>query len=158
MCMYHITLIAVGKLKEHHWQDAWNEYTKRLRPYAKFDIKEIPDTSFNAPSEAKRVKDSEARKIREAIQRGVFCIALDRGGSSYSSERFAELLRQKGEDGDHVTFIIGGALGCAETLLRQAHLRVSLSQLTLPHQLARIVFAEQLYRAMTILHGKRYHY
>lgn len=156
--MYHITLIAVGKLKERHWQDAWNEYVKRLRPYAKFEIKEIVDTPFSAPSEAKRVMDSEARKIREAIPRSAFCIALDRHGSSYSSERFAELLRQKNEDGEHITFIIGGALGCAELLLRQVNLRLSLSQLTLPHQLARIVFAEQLYRAMTILHGKRYHY
>lgn len=156
--MYRITLIAVGKLKERHWQDAWHEYAKRLRPYIKFEIKEVADTSFNSPSEARRVMETEGEKIRKAIPRGVFCIVLDREGSSYSSERFAELVRQKGEDGDHIVFIIGGALGCAESLINQADLTISLSQLTLPHQLARIVFAEQLYRAMSILHGKRYHY
>ncbi|MEK7648520.1 MAG: 23S rRNA (pseudouridine(1915)-N(3))-methyltransferase RlmH [Patescibacteria group bacterium] len=156
--MYSITLIVVGKLKEQQWKSACEEYNKRMRPFSRMEIIELKEESFAKPSEKNRVLGLEGSRIAERIPRDSFVVALDREGTQYSSERLAQAIKQVGEMGDRIVFIIGGPLGLSPAILAKASLRLSLSQLTLPHQLARVVLAEQLYRAMTILHGKQYHY
>lgn len=156
--MYQIKIITVGKLKEGHWKSACEEYFKRMRPFARVEVIEVKEESFIKQSEKKRVLDQESKRIGEHIPRDSFVIALDREATQYSSERLAKAIRQIGEVGELIVFVIGGPLGMSSTLCEKAHLRLSLSQLTLPHQLARVVLMEQLYRAMTIVHGKQYHY
>src|SRR3989338_8502370 len=156
--MYHIRIIAVGTLKEPHWKSACEEYLKRMRPFSRIEIIEVKDSAFTKPSEKNRVLENEGKRIAEHIKRDSFVIALDREGTQYSSERFASVIQQKGEVGDCITFVLGGPLGISKSFLEKTSLRLSFSQLTFPHQLARVVLMEQLYRAMAILHGKQYHY
>ncbi len=156
--MYSITLIVVGKLKEEQWKSACEEYLKRMRPFSRMEIIELKDEPFLKPSEKNRILECEGGRIAGHIPRNSFVIALDREGTQYSSERFAKAIKQIGEVGDHLVFVIGGPLGISPSILKKASLCVSLSQLTFPHQLARVVLMEQLYRAMAILHGKQYHY
>lgn len=156
--MYQIKIITIGKLKEQQWKSACDEYLKRMRPFARVECVEVKEEPFLKQSEKKRVLDQESKRIAEHIPRDSFVIALDREGVQYPSERFAKAIRQIGEVGELIVFVIGGPLGLSSDVCEKAHLRLSLSQLTLPHQLARVVLMEQLYRAMTILHGKQYHY
>lgn len=156
--MYQIKIITVGRLKEQYWKSACDEYLKRMRPFARVEVVEVKEEPFVKQSEKKRVLDQESKRIMEHISRDSFVIALDREGTQYSSERFAKAIRQVGEVGGLIVFVIGGPLGLSPDICEKAHLRLSLSQLTLPHQLARVVLMEQIYRAMTIVHGKQYHY
>lgn len=156
--MYQLRILTVGKLKEEQWKSACDEYLKRMRPFARLEIIETNEEAFAKPTDKQRVMRFEAQHITKHIHRDDFVIALDRQGTQYSSERFARALEQKGEVGERITFVIGGPLGLAPEILTKARLRLSLSQLTFPHQLARVVLMEQLYRAMTIIHGKQYHY
>jgi 23S rRNA (pseudouridine1915-N3)-methyltransferase len=156
--MYHIKLIVIGKLKELYWRDAEKEYIKRLGAYAKFSVYEILEEPFRVVSEKGRVVKKEGEKILKQIPRDAYCIALEIKGRSFSSESFAELVRDKGARGGIIACCIGGALGLSEDVLRRADTRCSFGALTFPHQLVRIVLLEQIYRAMAIIHGKQYHY
>lgn len=156
--MYHIKIIVIGKLKENYWRDAEKEYVKRLCAYAKLSIHEIPEEPFRSSSERVQVLAKEGEKMIKLISKDAYCIALEMKGKSFSSEFFAELLKDAGERGGIVVFCIGGALGLSDKVLNRANMRCSFSALTFPHQLVRIVLLEQIYRAMTILHGKQYHY
>lgn len=156
--MYQIKIIVVGKLKEDYWRDAEKEYVKRLGAYAKMSIHEIPEEPFRSSSERVQVLAKEGDKILKLTPKDAYCIALEIKGKSFSSESFAELLKNTGERGGMIVFCIGGALGLSDEVLKRAHMRCSFSALTFPHQLVRIVLLEQVYRAMTIVHGKQYHY
>lgn len=156
--MYQIKIIVIGKLKEDYWRDAEKEYLKRLGAYAKIFIHEIPEESFRSPSERTHVLAKEGEKMIKLISKDAYCIALEIKGKSFSSESFAELIKNNGERGGMIVFCIGGALGLSDEVLNRANMRCSFSALTFPHQLVRIVLLEQVYRAMTIVHGKQYHY
>lgn len=155
--MRSITLITVGTLKKL-WQDADDEYRKRLRPYAKMNVIEVPEVPFRDSRDAPRVQKHEAEHIVKRIPQDAFTVALDMRGKSLASEQFARVLNDSGEGGRQLAFLIGGPLGLAGDLRDSCNLTLSLGSLTLTHQLARIVLLEQLYRAMTILHNKQYHY
>lgn len=156
--MYQFRFLVVGKFKEDSWRWAWSEYTKRLRPFARCEVVEIKETSFTSLSDHVRVSAEEGEHLLAKLGRKTYTIVLDRGGKELASEQFAEVLKTEGERGTPITFIIGGPVGLSPEVRHQAALQLSLGRLTLPHQLARIVLIEQVYRAMTILHGKRYHY
>jgi len=156
--MYRIKLIAIGKLKEVYWRDAEKEYLKRLGTYTKYSIHEIPEEPFRFPSQRAQILAKEGEKMIKLIPADAHCIALDIKGKSFSSESFAELIQDKGERGGLIVFCIGGALGLSDEVLQRADVRCSFGALTFPHQLVRIVLLEQIYRAMTIVHGKQYHY
>jgi len=147
--MYKLTIIAVGKLKEAYWKDAIAEYKKRLGPFAKVEIIEVPD--------GKSVK-AEGNALRKRSPKDAFVIALDVLGKQHSSENFAKLLKREGEVGREIVFLIGGPHGIDPDLANEAHVKLSLSELTFTHGEARAILFEQLYRAMTILSGKTYHY
>ena len=156
--MYRITILTIGTLKESYWREAMVEYVKRLTPYARLEIKELSETPFRSASDKARVIADEGERIMAQISADAAVILCDVAGRSVSSEEFAPALKVKGESGAHLVFVLGGPLGVSEALQQRAQLRLSLSLLTFTHQLARIVLAEQLYRAMTIIHGKAYHY
>ncbi len=155
-----IRILCVGKLKEKFYQQACDEYAKRLSKYATVEIVEVPDES--APeqlhfAEQQQLLVREAQRLQKQ-SKGDVSIALCIGGVTESSEEFAKRLCAYENSGiSCVQFLIGGSLGLHESLLKASHERLSLSRLTFPHNLARVVLLEQLYRAMKINRNETYH-
>lgn len=156
--MFKITLLVIGTLKESYWREAMGEYFKRLQPYARVEIRELRETSFRDIGERDAVIREEGERILQGVAEDAFVVVLDREGRQYQSEKFAEILNREGGVGREMVFVIGGALGLSESVKKRANLLLSFGDLTFPHQLIRIVLVEQLYRAVTILRGKAYHY
>lgn len=154
----HITIIAVGKFKEKYWRQAEEEYFKRLAPYAKIEVIELKEEAFRDGDVRERIKEAEAKQILKHLKESDTLIALHERGMEMDSVGLAEFLGKRTEQGQHLTFIIGGPLGLDESLLEHIPYHLSLSQLTFPHQMVRVILAEQLYRAVTIMKGKQYHY
>jgi 23S rRNA (pseudouridine1915-N3)-methyltransferase len=156
-----IQIVAVGKLKESYLVQGIAEYSKRLAPYARLQIVEVPDEK--APetlsfAEAEQVKLKEGERLLAALRGDAFVVALAIDGELWSSEQLAAQLDRLATYGrSQVAFVIGGSLGLADAVLRRADLRLSLGRLTLPHQLARLVLVEQVYRAFKINRGEPYH-
>lgn len=152
----NLTLVCVGKLKERYWRDAADEYLKRLRPYARVRVLELPDR--DALGDERRALVAEGEGIARAIPEGSHVVVFDRLGEPCSSEGLAGRLERYAVSGaSSVSFVIGGAGGLDEAVLARADERVSLGAITLPHQLARVVVLEQLYRAFRISRGEPYH-
>jgi 23S rRNA (pseudouridine1915-N3)-methyltransferase len=156
-----LTVIAVGKVKEKFLQEAMAEYEKRLRPYTKLHIHEIPEEKRpgSATKSAEvRAMEKEAERILTAVPAGSFVVALDPEGMARSSEEFAAAFRQWELAGkSHICFIIGGDLGLAPAVLTRSDQRLSLSRMTFTHPIARVLLLEQIYRAQRINHGEPYH-
>lgn len=151
-----ITLIAVGRLKEPYWRDAAAEYLKRLRPYATIDVVEVPDRDVTA--DERGALKVEAEGILRAVPDGAHVVVLEIGGKQLTSEGFSAWLELAGVEGrSSVAFIIGGAAGLDASVLSRANERLSLGAMTLPHQLARVVVLEQVYRGFRIMRGEPYH-
>jgi 23S rRNA (pseudouridine1915-N3)-methyltransferase len=156
-----IHLICVGTLKEGYWREAADEYGKRLGKYCALrtdEIKEARIPENPSPAQESAAKEAEGREILRRIKDGSRVVALDAGGAALSSEAFAEKLAALPHAGySRVAFVIGGPIGLADTVLARADLRLSLSRMTLPHRMARVVLLEQLYRAFKILRNEAYH-
>lgn len=151
-----ITLIAVGKLKERWWREAAEEYLKRLRPYADVNVVEVPDRDVTA--DEARAMAEEGAGVLKAIPKSSHVIVLDIEGKQLDSRGLsAELDRLALEGRSSVTFVIGGAAGLAQDVRKAADAKLSLGRMTLPHQLARVVLLEQVYRAFKISRGEPYH-
>lgn len=151
-----ITLVAVGRLKERHWRDAADEYLKRLRPYA--DVREVEVADRDVTADEPRALREEGEGVLRSLPEGAHVVALEIGGRGMSSEDFAERLAALALDGrSHVAFVLGGAAGLDAPVLERTDERLSLGPMTLPHQLARVVLLEQLYRAFRIQRGEPYH-
>lgn len=149
-----IVLLAVGKLRTAY-RDMCDEYLRRLERYARVRELEIREAA-RAPSGAVQ-RRQEADRLRERLPGSGIVVALDMGGTQLSSEGLAEKLRRWEGEQRVVTLVIGGSTGLAEDFRQAASFRWSLGPLTLPHELARVVVAEQLYRGFTILKGGPYH-
>lgn len=157
----HIQIVAVGKLKESYLVQGIAEYTKRLGPYAKLQIIEVPDEkapeSMSA-AEEQQVKQREGERLLAHIKSDAFVIVLAIDGKALSSEELAAQLQNLATYGrSQVCFVIGGSLGLDAAVLRRADLKLSFGRMTLPHQLMRLVLAEQVYRAFKIMRGEPYH-
>ncbi|GGA46911.1 23S rRNA (pseudouridine(1915)-N(3))-methyltransferase RlmH [Paenibacillus physcomitrellae] len=156
-----IQIIGVGKLKEKYLVQGIAEYAKRLGPYVKFQIIEVPDEK--APdtlsfAEVGIVKDREGERILAHVKGDAHVIALTLDGKLWSSEELAAELDRLGTYGSsHVVFIIGGSHGLADAVLRRAQQKLCFGRMTLPHQLMRLVLTEQIYRAVKINRGEPYH-
>lgn len=159
--MLHITIVAVGRLRERYLVAGVGEYLKRLQPYARVRILEAPEEKIPdkpSPAVAEHILDLEGRGIARLLPRDSFTIALDREGAMLSSEDLAGQLEELALAGrNEVTLIIGSTLGLAPFILRQSDLRLSFSRFTFPHQLMRLILLEQLYRAFKIQRGETYH-
>jgi len=151
--MLDITLIAVGKIKDKNYQSAAEEYVKRLRPYVKLKITEVTPAPFTLHNQeqAKEIEGKRMAALLEKSANRIFLLAEQ--GQVFSSPDLAVFL----ERNQPLTLVIGGALGFSAELYR-SYPQISLSRLTFPHELARVVLLEQLYRAATILNQKNYHY
>lgn len=157
----NIEIIAVGKIKEKYLKSGIEEYLKRLKAYANVKIIELADeaTAENmseAEEAAVLAKEAERIKSKISADRKVIVLAIE--GKLISSEELAHELEQYATYGQSkVTFIIGGSLGLAEELKKQADLSISFGRITLPHQLMRLVLVEQIYRSFRIMKGHAYH-
>jgi 23S rRNA (pseudouridine1915-N3)-methyltransferase len=158
--MLHVTILAVGGLKERYWVDATAEYTKRLAAFCKLEIAELTEYRLpQNPSAAEIAKcvQEEGKRILEKIPPHSYRVALCIEGGEISSEALAAKLRDLANSHSHIVWIIGGSHGLADEVKKQADLRLSLSPMTFPHQLARVMLLEQIYRGFSIAAGSKYH-
>jgi 23S rRNA (pseudouridine1915-N3)-methyltransferase len=159
--MLSVQLICVGKMKETYLQEAFDEYRKRQTAYCRLEVTEIAEERLSErPSQAEidAALRREAEQIRKAVGKDAKLITLCVEGKSISSEELAELLQKAENSGKpKLCFVIGGSFGLAQELKEQSVQRISMSRMTFPHHLARVMLAEQIYRGFKIREGSRYH-
>jgi len=159
--MMQIRVIAVGKIKEKYLKEGIAEYEKRLRPYVKLQLIELTEEKRSQPASPaieSAAMEKEGERILAAIPGGALVIALDIKGQSWSSGDLADAFRVWELAGrSYVAFIIGGDLGLSPAVLARSDLRISLSQMTFTHPMARLILLEQVYRACRINSGEPYH-
>ena len=153
----NITILAVGTKMPRWVTEAVNEYSKRFGRDIHYTLKEIKPEKRGAGTSSAQGMAAEEKRILEALPDDAFLIALDERGTSPTSQQLAQQLAQWQRDGRHVCFLIGGADGMTDALKRRANLLMSLSGLTLPHGMVRVLLTEQLYRAVSILNNHPYH-
>lgn len=152
-------LLAVGRTAGKHYIAAIDDYTQRLKHYLAFDVEVIPELKNAKSLSQAQQKEKEGELIRKALKPGDFIVLLDEGGKEYRSADFADWMEKKlANVTKRLVFIIGGPYGFSPGIYDAAHEKLSLSQMTFSHQMVRLVFVEQLYRAMTILNGEPYHH
>lgn len=158
--MIKLTLITVGTLKEDYLKDATKEYKKRLSQFARVEeinIKEELIRNEDDSKEIDRALDAEADKILAAMPQDAYKIALCVEGKQFSSPELAEIVRDASDRSGKLALVIGSSHGLSEKVKAAAHLRLSVSKMTFPHQLMQVILYEAIYRAFTIIAGKRYH-
>ena len=159
--MFEITLIAMGKLKEKFYLSAAAEYEKRMKGYCQFRIMELPEVRLPedpSPAEITAALEKEAESILQKIPKSAYFCVLTPEGTMLSSEKLAEKLRQVKLSGkSSCCFLIGSSFGMAPRLKELADFKLSMSPMTFPHHLARVMVLEQLYRAEAIQAGSKYH-
>lgn len=159
--MLGVRIICVGKLKEKFFIDAFSEYSKRLAGYCKFDCTELRESRLSAAPSDKEIAAalvSEGAEILKNIGRDEYVIAMCVEGKELTSEELAERVDSLALAGrGRLCFIIGGSYGLAPEVKQRADMRLSMSKMTFPHHLARVMLAEQIYRAFKINEGSRYH-
>lgn len=153
-----ITLLTIGKTDNNYLSEGIRIYRERLSHYIKFDILEIESPRQMKKLSPDALKDAEGKLIIKAIQSVDHVVLLDEKGKTYTSEQFAEWLQKLMNAGTrHLIFVVGGAYGFSEEVYKVANSKVALSALTFSHQMVRLFFSEQLYRAFTILKNEPYH-
>jgi 23S rRNA (pseudouridine1915-N3)-methyltransferase len=151
-----VVVAAVGKPRDAALAAAIRQYEERAAHYWPLDVVEVKEEPARGLAPA-QVMQREAERIAARISKGAQVVLCDPGGETFGSERFAEWLQQVRERAQDVAFVIGGAYGIGGVLRDGAPKRLALAPWTLPHELARLVLTEQLYRAGTILRGEPYH-
>lgn len=159
--MLHVTVLCVGKLKEAYWRDAVNEYAKRLAAFCKFAVVEVDEERLpDNPSTAQIEKtlQAEGKRLLDKIPADAAVAALCIEGKELSSPALSKQFDAWANSGkSHVVFIIGGSYGMSAAVKSAATLQLSMSPMTFPHQLARVMVLEQIYRAFQIANGGKYH-
>ena len=158
--MLNVTLIAVGTLKETYLREAYAEYEKRLRAFCKLELVQIKETKLPenpAEGEIAAALKQEGEQILAALPPRAYRMALCVEGVQLSSPAFAEKLAQIGTTHGSLALVIGSSHGLAESVKSACDFRLSVSALTFPHQLMRVILLETLYRSLGILHGTKYH-
>ena len=156
----NITVLAVGKLKDRFFEEGCAEYSKRLQRYCTLTVREVPDERAPeelSPAQEEQVKAREGKRLLNLLDPKDYVIALTVTGKAYTSEGLAERMGALRDQGRNVSFLIGGSLGLSQEAVSRANEELSLSKLTLPHRLARLVLLEQLYRSWKILNHETYH-
>lgn len=155
--MWSITIVAVGKIKEAHFQEAIGEYAKRFAPFTKLSFQELKAEPFRGEGDKLKAQATEGERILAFLEKRsdseVFI--LSENGKRFSSPAFARYLESIQRP---IIFVIGGALGIHESVTKKYKNIISLSDMTFPHEMARMILAEQIYRAITIIKQKDYHY
>ena len=158
--MQKVSVICVGKLKEKFYAQATAEYAKRLSRFCKLEILELPESRLSdspSPAEISQALAAEAALIEAKLPKGGALIAMCIEGEELSSPQLAEKMRQFALSGvSNLTFLIGGSVGLSPAIKAQADFRLSMSPMTFPHHLARVMLLEQIYRAYQINAGTKY--
>lgn len=159
--MLNIKLICVGKLREKFYIDAFNEYSRRLGTYCKFECVELSELKLGDKPSDKEIQNAllrESADIEKAIPKDAYVVAMCVGAKQLKSEQLAEKINSLALSGrGRICFIIGGSFGMAESVKQHADMRLGMSEMTFPHHLARVMLAEQIYRSFKIIEGSRYH-
>lgn len=160
ICKYmKITFLTVGKTDIKWVADGLDTYTSRLKHYVSFSVVEIPELRNVSALSREQIKEKEGELILKNVKTSDSVILLDEKGQEYRSLEFARMLEDRmSRAGRDIVFVVGGAYGFSEAVYARADHKISLSRMTFSHQLVRVVFAEQLYRAFTIMRGEPYHH
>ena len=154
-----ITLLTVGKTDVSWVREGLNLYVSRLQHYVPFSLTEIPELKSVSSLDREQIKQKEGELVLKAVKPRDEVILLDEHGKSFRSVEFAAMLEDKmSRSGRDLVFVIGGAYGFSAEVYARADGKMSLSQMTFSHQMVRTIFAEQLYRAFTIMRGEPYHH
>jgi 23S rRNA (pseudouridine1915-N3)-methyltransferase len=154
-----ITLLQTGKTNEKHVSEGIEIYSSRIKKYTGFEINTIPDLKNTRSMPEHEQKTKEGNRILQSVGKDDYVVLLDERGKELRTAEFAEWLEKKfAVSIKKVVFIIGGPWGFSEEVYSRADFRLSLSKMTFPHQLVRLLFVEQLYRAFTIIKGEPYHH
>jgi len=154
-----IALIHTGKTNERHVSEGIEIYSLRIKKYTGFEIITIPDLKNTRNMSGQEQKTKEGNKILQSVGKDDYVVLLDERGKELRTSEFAGWLEKRfAASVKRIVFIIGGAWGFSEEVYSRADFRLSLSKMTFPHQLVRLLFAEQLYRAFTIIKGEPYHH
>lgn len=154
-----ISLLVIGKTDARYFVEAIQEYEKRLEHYVPFEIQVIPDLKNTKSLTVDQQKEKEGELILKTLQPGDYLVLLDERGKEYSSMQFATYIEKKTHTvSKRLVFVIGGPYGFSQAVYDKANEKLTLSRMTFSHQMIRLVFVEQLYRAMTILNNEPYHH
>lgn len=154
-----ICLLVIGKTDAYYYEEAIKEYCKRLEHYIPFEIKIIPDLKNTKNFSIEQQKTKEGEAIVKNFQAGDYVVLLDERGKEYTSLKFAEYIEKKMQTiPKRLIFVIGGPYGFSNEVYNKAQEKLTLSKMTFSHQMIRLIFVEQLYRAMTILNNEPYHH
>ena len=159
--MQRVSILCVGKMKERFYMEAAAEYEKRLSRFCKLEIVELPEERLPenpSPAQIEAALAKEAAAVQSRLPSAAFLIAMCVEGRERSSEELARYLADSAAQGaSHIVFLIGSSFGMHPSLKQQADLRLSMSPMTFPHHLLRVMLLEQIYRAYQINAGSRYH-
>lgn len=154
-----ITLLTVGKTDKSWVKDGLDIYVSRLKHYVPFSIIEIPELKNVSALSKEQIKIREGELVLKALGNSDMLILLDERGKEFSSMEFASDLQSRmTRTGKDIVFLIGGAYGFSDAVYARADAKISLSRMTFSHQMVRVIFTEQLYRAFTIMRGEPYHH
>lgn len=159
--MQTVNIICIGKIKERYWTEAIKEYTKRLTPFCKFNIIELDEEKVNSnpnQTQIKAVLDAEGKRIISKLAKNSYVIPMCIEGKQLSSTELADKMSEVVLSGkSSIDFIIGGSWGLSDEVKGKADFKLSMSKMTFPHQMARVVLCEQIYRAFEINSNGKYH-
>lgn len=154
-----IRLICVGKTERSYLKEGESEYLKRLQHYCTFEKIEIPELKNAKKLSKDQIKTQEGKLILAKVDHSTQMILLDETGKSFSSVDFSKFLQKKfNQGGKSIVFVVGGAYGFSDEVYTRSNGKISLSEMTFSHQMVRLFFIEQIYRALTILKGEPYHH
>lgn len=153
-----ITLLVVGNTTSAQVESLIQEYQKRLTHYLPFALQVIPELKNTKALTPDQQKQAEGELILRAVAQSADLVLLDEHGKEFRSIEFADYIQKKMSSGRDVVFVVGGPYGFSEAVYQRANGKISLSKMTFSHQMVRLFFVEQIYRAMTILRGEPYHH
>ncbi len=153
-----VTLLLVGKTHDKIYTESIADYVSRINHYLPFEVKVIPELKNGASLGETQQKEKEGEQILKNIEEKSHVVLLDERGKEYRSVEFASWLANKQQSTKHLIFVIGGPYGFSQAVYDRADDKISLSRMTFSHQMVRLVFVEQLYRACTIIKGEPYHH
>jgi len=150
---------SIGKNNESYIKEGVEDFTKRISKYYPVEWSVIPVLKNAATMSEMDLKNKEGEKVLERLNKDDYLVALDENGKQFTSEALGDFIMKRGNDSvKNLVFLIGGAFGLDDAVLKRANYKWSLSALTFPHQLVRLILAEQVYRACTILRNEKYHH
>ncbi len=151
-------LLVVGKTTNSHLAACIDDYVSRINHYLPFTLSVIQEIKNKGALSERQLREQEGKTILRYIAEGDYVVLLDERGAEYTSKEFASWLEKKQQSSARLVFVIGGAYGFSESIYKRANEQLSLSRMTFSHQMVRLIFAEQLYRACTIIKGEPYHH